>query len=328
MSSVKKGASAAKDDDAEIDDDDASDDASDDAPSAVKKGVSAAKDDDALIDDASSAAKKVQSPDDELDQKIVEYVQIGLPIVIVLLVVLAGVFVDAPTAILVAAAGALIAVIAVFWSSLRTLLGETPLSTADAFVFVAPPRVEEEQKRSVLRALKDIEFERSVGKISEEDYSLLAAKYREEAKRLLQSISEKSAEGRERAEALVQKKLHQAGLIETNPFAKDEAETNDEDVADKRDDDAVPAESAAAAVAMVLATKRPAKKKKKKAKEKPAFEVDEAATANACGSCGTTNDKDAVYCKKCGTRVGKPEEASKEVPNEAKSETDEEAEAS
>src|SRR5689334_4016093 len=143
-----------------------------------------------------SSPNKAASPDDELDRKIAEYVQIGLPIVIVVLVVLAGVFVDAPTAILIAAAGALIAVIAVFWSSLRTLLGETPLSGADAYVFGAPPRVEEEQKRAVLRALKDIEFERNVGKISEEDYRQLVAKYRGEAKRLLQAIDEKSAEGR------------------------------------------------------------------------------------------------------------------------------------
>jgi ribosomal protein L40E len=289
-----------------------------------------------------SPSKKVTSPDEELDQKIGEAVQIGLPIVIVSLVILAGVFVDAPTALLVAAAGALIAVIAVFWSSLRTLLGETPLSTADAYVFGATPHVEEEQKRSVLRALKDIEFERSVGKISEEDYAQLAAKYREEAKRLLQTIDEKSALGRERAEALVEKKLRQVGLAEANDETNDdEAETNDEDetdkserdddVADKPIDDAVDApsaESAAAAIAMVLGTKRPVKKKKKKARAKPAFEVDKTATENACGKCGTTNDKDAVFCKKCGTRVGKPEEASEEPETSSKNVTDETEDAS
>jgi len=246
---------------------------------------------------------------------------------VVVLVILAGLFVDASTALLVAAAGALISVIAVFWSSLRTLLGETPLSGADAYVFGAPPRVEEEQKRSVLRALKDIEFERSVGKISEEDYALLVRKYREEAKRLLQSIDEKSAVGRERAEALVQKKLRQVGLIEGSAPAVEGSDQDDEvvtELAEKPiEDDAASTESAVAAVAMIMGTKRPVKKKKKKAKEKPAFEVDESATATACGKCGTTNDKDAVYCKKCGTRVGKPEE----TPEEAKQEPKHDAEA-
>ncbi len=253
---------------------------------------------------------------------------------VVVLVILAGVFVGASTAILVAAAGALISVIAVFWSSLRTLLGETPLSGADAYIFGAPPRVEEEQKRSVLRALKDIEFERSVGKISEDDYHQLAKKYRDEAKRLLQSIDEKSADGRERAEALVQKKLRQVGLIEGSATESKAEGADDEDevvteLAEKPiEDDAASTESAVAAVAMIMGTQRPAKKKKKKAKEKPAFEVDavdavnEGATANTCGKCGTTNDKDAVFCKKCGTRVGKPEEASEEAQNEPAPEGD------
>lgn len=283
-----------------------------------------------------SSPNKATSPDEDLDRKIAEYVKIGLPIAIVSLAILAGVFVDAPTALLVAAAGALIAVIAVFWSSLRTLLGETPLSGADAYVFGAPPRVEEEQKRAVLRALQDIKFERNVGKISEEDYQQLEKKYRDEAKRLLQAIDEKSKAGRERAETLVQKKLRQAGLldaasaIDAQEDVEDEsAQTNTDEAADKPTADEAPsAESAAAAVEMIAATKRPAKKKKKKAKEKPAVEANEMASTNACEKCGAANDTDAVFCKKCGTRVGKPEEAADESKNEAKSETDEEASAS
>lgn len=259
---------------------------------------------------------------------------LGGGIVYVVLVISAGVFVDASTAVLVAAGGMLVAVIAVFWSSLRTLLGETPLSGADAYVFGAPPRVEEEEKRAVLRALKDIEFERSVGKISEEDYAELVKKYRARAKELLQVIDEKSKAGRDRAETLVQKKLRQAGLLEGSAAEKEEAdgeapETTTEDAADKPSvgEDAA-AEGAVAAVAMILATKRPAKKKKKKAKEKPAFEtVEESSATNACSKCGTSNDVDAVFCKKCGTRVGKAEE-SKEAASEApESESNEEADA-
>lgn len=289
-----------------------------------------------------SSPKKATSPDDELDRNIAEAIKFGLPTVIVLLVILAGVFVDASSAVLVAAAGALIAVIAVFWASLRTLLGETPLSAADAYVFGAPPRVEEEQKRAVLRALKDIEFERNVGKISEEDYRELVKKYREEAKRLLQAIDEKAAAGRERAEALVQKKLRQAGLVDgdANEAADEAAEesTDETNAAEAEDQPNVvsakegpSAESASAAVAMIAATKRPTKKKKK-AKKKPAFEPEESVETNACPKCSTANDKDAVFCKKCGTRVGSSEqtgdEASEEANDGAKSDTDEEAKAS
>src|SRR5690606_17644433 len=59
----------------------------------------------------------------------------------------------APAAMLVLIAAALITVIALFWSSVRTLLGEAPLSGADAYA-IAAPRAEEEQKQAVLRALK------------------------------------------------------------------------------------------------------------------------------------------------------------------------------
>ncbi len=286
-----------------------------------------------------SSPKQAPPPDDELDRKIAEAIKFGLPIVIVLLVILAGVFVDASSAVLVAAAGALISVIAVFWASLRTLLGETPLSGADAYVFGAPPRVEEEQKRAVLRALKDIEFERNVGKISEEDYRQLVKKYRDEAKRLLQTIDEKSAEGRDRAEALVQKKLRQAGLVE-GTANEDVDESTDETnaVEDTDKPNVVPplegpsTESAVAAVAMIVGTKRPTKTKKKKAKKKPAFEPEESVETNACPKCKTANDKDAVFCKKCGTRVSSAEELGNEgqdeTKDEASSENDEEAQAS
>lgn len=281
-----------------------------------------------------SAPNQASSPDDELDRKISEAVRVGLPVTIVLLVILAGIFVDAPTAVLVAAAGALIAVIAVFWSSLRTLLGETPLSGADAYVFGAPPRVEEEQKRSVLRALKDIEFERNVGKISEEDYQELATKYRAEAKRLLQAIDEKSAAGRERAEVLVQKKLRQAGLIDGSEAKENESDEDELDETNAQPEEEKPAfvqepsaESAVAAVGMILATKRPLKKKKK-SKKKPAFEPEESVTTTACPKCETANDKDAVFCKKCGTRVAKSEEATNETNEESaqsSNDSDEEA---
>jgi hypothetical protein len=113
----------------------------------------------------------------DLEKKLAGYARIGLPVLTVGIALTAG-FVQGPaSAILVLAGGALIGVIAIFWASVRTLLGETPLSGADAYALAAP-RSEEEQKRAVLRALKDLEFERSVGKISEEDYVELVARYR------------------------------------------------------------------------------------------------------------------------------------------------------
>jgi hypothetical protein len=113
--------------------------------------------------------------------------------------------------VLALAALTLVAVITAFWSSLRTLLGETRLTGADAYA-IGAPRVEEEQKRAVLRALKDLEFERSVGKISDDDYKVLVNEYRREAKRLLRMLDEASADQRARAEKEVNRRLAELGL--------------------------------------------------------------------------------------------------------------------
>jgi hypothetical protein len=115
-------------------------------------------------------------------------------------------------ALLLLAAGALALTVWLFWSSLRALLGETPLGAADAYA-LAVPRAEEEQKRAVLRAIKDLEFERSVGKINEEDFLALTSKYRAEAKRLLQLLDEQTAESRARAQSRIEERLAQEGLL-------------------------------------------------------------------------------------------------------------------
>ena len=127
--------------------------------------------------------------------------------------IVAGFIFGPATTVLIFASGAFVAVIALFWSSLRTLLGETALSSADAYAMGAP-RDEEEQKRSVLRALKDLEFERSVGKISEDDYQQLVFHYRNEAKRLLRLIDDRSEPLRRQAEELIAARLQLEGLGE------------------------------------------------------------------------------------------------------------------
>jgi hypothetical protein len=221
-----------------------------------------------------------------LETKLAEYARPALPVLTVGIALTAG-FVQGPaSAILVLAGGALVGVIAIFWASVRTLLGETPLSGADAYA-IAAPRSEEEQKRAVLRALKDLEFERSVGKISEEDYRELVARYRGEAKRLLRLIDEEAGPRRERAAALVAKRLRSAGLSGPDTAYRDPAPAAD-----------------GAAVNPAAAMSKPAKGKKNKKAREPAASAEPAVSAapRDCAACGTTNDPDAVFCKKCGAR--------------------------
>src|SRR5690349_4078644 len=126
--------------------------------------------------------------------------------VVVLTALVVGATSGLGPSLLVLAGGMLTAVVLLFWSSLGRLTGESPLSLEEA-VGLGAPSPEEERKRSILRALKDLEYERSVGKISEEDFAELSARYRAEAKALLKLIDAESAPMRRRAEELLAARL-------------------------------------------------------------------------------------------------------------------------
>lgn len=277
-----------------------------------------------------TVAKTAPEPDHgEPTRSAGDYLKAGIPLTTLAVAVLMGFLLGASGAILALAAGALVGVIATFWASIRTLFGETPLSGADAYALGAP-RAEEEQKQAVLRALKDLEFERSVGKISEEDYQALVTKYRAEAKRLLRLLDADAQPRRDQVEALVEKRLRRAGLL--NEAAGEEAEAGASEAEEEAgaDVDAERAEAGGAkavdreeaVVARTLnpepkatALEAPQRKKKRGGKkgaagEKQAVKREEpekaAAAARVCGACGTSNDEDAVFCKKCGARQGPP----------------------
>ncbi len=131
-------------------------------------------------------------------------------------VIAAGTFGGPSTLILTLAGCALLLGLGAFWSSLSSITGDAPLDRADVLALAAPA-AELERKQSVLRALRDLEFELSVGKISRPDFDHLSAQYRHEAKELLRQIEVSSARSHERAEALV--KLRQKPEPHHEPVA-------------------------------------------------------------------------------------------------------------
>jgi hypothetical protein len=154
-----------------------------------------------------------------------------LPVVTVVTAVVVGVVFGVELSLLVIAAGALAGVIALLWASVQSLTGESPLTLEEAMTLGAPS-VEEEQKRSVLRALKDLEFERGVGKISEEDYVELSARYRAEAKRLMQILDAGAEPERVRAEKALRERIAKTAEIEAKAAEKAAAEAADASDAD------------------------------------------------------------------------------------------------
>lgn len=132
------------------------------------------------------------------------------PLSVVVAAAVLGHFFGLGLALLIFAGGTLGGSIWLIWSSLQGLGGDVPITLEEA-ISLGAPSAEEEQKRAVLRALKDLEYERAVGKISEEDYASLAEHYRGEAKRLLRVVDKDLGPERERAERILAERLAQVG---------------------------------------------------------------------------------------------------------------------
>jgi hypothetical protein len=226
----------------------------------------------------------------ELDERrIAQGVAIGLPIVTVTLAAVMGVTIGAPMAILVLAAGVLLGVIGLFWASLRILSGDAPLSPELEALDASAHAVDAlaSRKKMLLRALKDLDNERALGKLEEEDHEQLTLAYRGELKDVLARIDESLAPHRSKAEDAARSYLAKAGLAEegyrgTPPSADASVEALDgEDDEDDEDDE----------------------------DEQPVAKP----TRVACPTCATSNEVDASFCKKCGASLAK--DAAKNTKN-------------
>lgn len=99
------------------------------------------------------------------------------------------------------------------WASVTTFSDRETLTLDEALDVAAPAR-DEERKLAVLRGIKDLEYERSLGKISERDYTELMQRYRGDAKALLQKLDTTEASLRQRALELATAKLSQSKSAE------------------------------------------------------------------------------------------------------------------
>src|SRR4051812_42817926 len=210
------------------------------------------------------------------------------PLITLLAAAIAGTLYGVQLVVLILAAAALLLVIWLLWSSVQALTGESELTFEEAFSLGARS-AEEEQKRAVLRALKDLEYERSVGKISDDDYHEYAARYRAEAKRLIQGLEQNLAEGRKQVEAELARRLSEKPRHSTPPNGAANGEDPHEAKAgDARDalaeDDDLPASEPAPAEPSTKATRE-------------------------CPACQVKNELDARFCKACGKSMAKAEES-------------------
>jgi hypothetical protein len=214
------------------------------------------------VEDAARAA--------DAERALARMFAVGIPVVTLVAAIGVGAWLSVGPAILVVAAGTLLGVIALIWASLRTLSGDAPLPEGmEGIARRALVSSAGEQKRRVLRALKDLELEHSIGKIDDADFAQVSARYRDEAKALMREADIAIDPLREKAEALAMAHLVKRGLAKGSSPVGAAAD----DVDAPQGDEASPAKAPPA----------PARPE--------------------CPKCSTSNEPDAVFCKKCGTSL-------------------------
>lgn len=225
-----------------------------------------------------------------------------IPVVTIVASLGVAVVMSAGPALLVLAAGILLGTIALFWASLRTLTGDAPLpEDLEHATFDTSHDALAERKKMLLRALKDLESEKAVAKIDEQDYAELAATYRDEIKDIMRAMDTSIAPHYAAAEALLEKHLAKVGLAEeaAAPEATDDDDASESaDDADENragDDDDADDDDAGESAGDT-----------DDAGENRAEPVAAAAEKRACDACGTLNDADAKFCKSCGKTLTPP----------------------
>lgn len=113
-----------------------------------------------------------------------------------------------PTAFIVLSGGALLFAVSFLWASLRALFGGGG-DEGVAHESQAMRKRSEllDEKEAVLKSLKDLEFERDVGKIADDDYKRLERELRVRAKQILKQLDDDVREHRVKAKQLIEKEL-------------------------------------------------------------------------------------------------------------------------
>lgn len=162
-------------------------------------------------------------------------------------------------------AAVLLLALAALWQSLRAAFGVVRVEQSAGAVASEERAALLDEKASLLQSIRDLELDHDSGKISEADFDRLNGQLRSRARQVLQMLDEDVRPYRAEAQALVSEAVQAAGLTSS---------------------------TASPAMGPV-------------ADEEPAADEEEPAADGgvSCVGCDAKNDTDAVFCKKCGTRL-------------------------
>lgn len=192
-----------------------------------------------------------------------------------------------PTLFLVFVATTLVGALVAFWNSLRAAFGGGPGVLVATARDLPDHAALVEEKSSLLRAIKDLEYEHAVGKIGEADFTRLDGAYRARAKQVLSQLDRDVKPLYEEAERLIADRI--AGVA-SKPSKKRRVESKVESraVADVSEPSAVPelpeelsAEARAKVEEFVAKAIAEGLKKKADAEPEPSSETDESSSSGS-----------------------------------------------
>jgi hypothetical protein len=133
-----------------------------------------------------------------------------------------------PLLFMVLASTALLLALVALWSSLRRALAATTEGAPSIDGTELPDRAALiDEKKSLLRAIKDLEYEHAVGKISPEDFKRLDLAYRGRAKEVIVLLEQDLAPYQAKAEALLGARPAQGPKSDAKSDAKNDHDDED-----------------------------------------------------------------------------------------------------
>ncbi len=186
-----------------------------------------------------------------------------------------------PVFFILLASATLLAALAALFVSLRAAFGGPDALPVAAGGGTSDRAALEDEKNALLRALKDLEYEHEVGKISDADYERLERAYRARAKQVLAELDRDLGPYLSQAEALIARSL---GEHKPAKKGKKKAKT------------AEPVPEAPPPAPAASETPEPDEPEEQEPDEPSA---EPATSALVCAKCETKNDADASFCKRC-----------------------------
>ena len=232
-------------------------------------------------------------------------------VVLALLVTVFGARLDAPTVALAAAAAALVYALGQLYAMVWALSRPDQVAQVGQAAGSFTQAELRDEKRRLLRAIKELEFDFGMGKLSRIDHDAVIATYRLRAIEVMRALEGGSSLHPELARVLAERDPAHATASEPSPSATSTPAATSTLAATSTTSDPAPIESAAAKRDVTAAPAEPI--------PGPAASGPFDQTTRICGSCGGTNDADARYCKLCGAAMKKPESTAPRMVQAARS---------